>query len=140
MKRQRSTAGSAMKAAKCEGDQDYVRVLMDGTGTTVNMTKKKKRQQVQKVKEEGKVGEVEIERRDAGEPVVEVATATEIGKEWEEWPWSSGMVDEQMSWGSCWLPHWGVEFMGDAYNVLYGDVAWDDDIWDLKGVKEIPNP
>lgn len=69
--------------------------------------------------------------------------AGEIGlMEWEEWCSSSNgwMVgDEQMSWGTFWCPCWDIEFMGEAYDDLYNDVVWDDDIWDLKGIKEIPN-
>ncbi|WOH15490.1 hypothetical protein DCAR_0935031 [Daucus carota subsp. sativus] len=62
--------------------------------------------------------------------------------EWEEWCSSSNvwMVgDEQMSWGTSWWPCWDIEFMGEAYDDLYSDVVWDDDIWDLKGIKEVPN-
>ena len=57
------------------------------------------------------------------------------------WPSLSGTVDEQMSWGSFWLPFWDVEFMqGEALNMLVGDVIWDDDIWGIRGIKEVPNP
>lgn len=63
---------------------------------------------------------------------------------WEEnyWPWMSGsmVVDEQMSWGSIWLPSWDVEFMGEACNALFSDVFCDDDIWGIRGIKEAPNP
>ncbi|XP_028768604.1 uncharacterized protein LOC114726198 [Neltuma alba] len=59
---------------------------------------------------------------------------------WDEnWPcWIADFVDEQMSWGSVWFPFWDTDFSGEAFGALYGDVDWDDDIWDLK--KEIPNP
>ncbi|XP_054808180.1 uncharacterized protein LOC129310384 [Prosopis cineraria] len=59
---------------------------------------------------------------------------------WEEtWPWIGDFVDEQMSWGSVWFPFWDMDFSGKAFVAdLYGDVVWDDDIWNLKG--EIPNP
>ncbi|XVE84846.1 hypothetical protein DITRI_Ditri17bG0045400 [Diplodiscus trichospermus] len=59
--------------------------------------------------------------------------------EWEEWPWLSGVADEQMSWGLVWSPFWDVDFVDKAYGVLFNDVAWDDDIWNLKTVMEIPN-
>ncbi|KAM0986871.1 hypothetical protein ACFX2I_011034 [Malus domestica] len=49
-------------------------------------------------------------------------------------------VDEQMSWGSVWLPLWDVEFMEESHYRLFSDVIWDDDIWGLRTTKEIPNP
>uniref|UniRef100_A0A7N0U1M4 Uncharacterized protein n=1 Tax=Kalanchoe fedtschenkoi TaxID=63787 RepID=A0A7N0U1M4_KALFE len=52
--------------------------------------------------------------------------------------WPSEMIDEQMSWSMVWLPNWDAEFVGRAYHLLYGDVAWDDDIWGLKAIHEIP--
>ncbi|XP_004497092.1 uncharacterized protein [Cicer arietinum] len=53
-------------------------------------------------------------------------------------PWLGGVVDEQMSWGSNWFPDWDMDYMGEAFNDLYSDVVWDDDIWNLN--KEIPIP
>lgn len=53
---------------------------------------------------------------------------------WEEWAY----VDEQMSWASIWSPFWDVDFVDMAYGALFNDVAWDDDIWDLKNVMVIP--
>lgn len=41
--------------------------------------------------------------------------------------------EEQMSWGSVWIP-----FRDEAFSSLYGDVVWDVDIWNWK--KEIPIP
>ncbi|KAJ8774692.1 hypothetical protein K2173_017138 [Erythroxylum novogranatense] len=59
---------------------------------------------------------------------------------WEELKWlASDIVDEQMSWGSTWLPMWGVEYVGEAYGEMFGDVAWDEDIWNLKSINQIPN-
>ncbi|XWS22501.1 hypothetical protein CRYUN_Cryun29cG0041200 [Craigia yunnanensis] len=57
---------------------------------------------------------------------------------WEEWPWLRGAADEQMSWGSIWSPFWDVDFVDKAYGALFSDVAWDDDIWNLKTIMEIP--
>lgn len=55
------------------------------------------------------------------------------------WLGGSGIVDEQMSWGSTWFPGWDMDFMmSEAFNSLYSDVVWDDDIWNLKN--EIPIP
>lgn len=83
---------------------------------------------------------VEEERRGGVEEVA--AAAAEVVVEWEEWGlWSSSVVDEQMSWGTCWCPLWDMELMDEAYvNELYGDVVWDEDIWDLKAINHIPNP
>ncbi|GAB4828840.1 hypothetical protein Ancab_018500 [Ancistrocladus abbreviatus] len=62
-----------------------------------------------------------------------------------EWPWvrkeGGIVVDEQMSWGAMWFPSWDVDFMGeDSYHALYMDVIWDDDIWDLRSINQVPTP
>ncbi|EEF30751.1 hypothetical protein RCOM_0030010 [Ricinus communis] len=59
---------------------------------------------------------------------------------WGELPWLRGAVDEQMSWGSIWLPVWDVEYMGEACSEMFSDVIWDYDIWNLRNINEIPNP
>ncbi|KAL5761306.1 hypothetical protein ACOSP7_019816 [Xanthoceras sorbifolium] len=57
----------------------------------------------------------------------------------EEWAWlKRGVVDEQMSWGYITMPKWGVEFMAESYGDLFSDVVWDDDIWNLKTIHEMP--
>ncbi|KAF7808881.1 ribonuclease h protein [Senna tora] len=43
------------------------------------------------------------------------------------------IVDEEMPWGSIWLPLWDMDF-----TFFYNDVVWDDDIWDLN--TQIPYP
>ncbi|KAL6350964.1 hypothetical protein AAG906_031550 [Vitis piasezkii] len=121
MKRQRNM----VKVPKSRDGENHVKVLKYGVGKT------KKR-----VKEE--VGKVEDEKRDDRESM---AVALESVVAWEEEPWlSSGVVDEQMSWGLLWFPCWDMEFMGDAYSQLYSDVVWEDDVWNLKSITEIPNP
>ncbi|KAL8549459.1 hypothetical protein ACS0TY_008336 [Phlomoides rotata] len=64
--------------------------------------------------------------------------AEKVAEESAEWAslWSG--VDEQMElvWATSWIPFWEV----DAYDVLYGDVLWDYDIWDLKSIRNPPNP
>ncbi|KAK8567734.1 hypothetical protein V6N12_006309 [Hibiscus sabdariffa] len=57
---------------------------------------------------------------------------------WEEWQWLRGAADEQMPWASVWSPLWDMDYVDKAYGALFGDVAWDDDIWDLKTVMVIP--
>ncbi|BAT93764.1 hypothetical protein LR48_Vigan02g247500 [Vigna angularis] len=66
-----------------------------------------------------------------------------MGWNWEEnnqnIPWLRGVVDEQMSWGSTWVPAWDMDFLGgDAFTDLYNDVVWDDDIWNLNNQIPIP--
>ncbi|KAE8690780.1 Ribulose bisphosphate carboxylase small chain 1A [Hibiscus syriacus] len=53
---------------------------------------------------------------------------------WEE-EWAA---EEQMPWASVWWPLWDLEYVDEAYGALFGDVAWDDDIWGLKTVMVIP--
>ncbi|XP_039018163.1 uncharacterized protein LOC120149460 [Hibiscus syriacus] len=48
-------------------------------------------------------------------------------------------ADEQMPWASAWSPLWDVDYVDKAYAALFGDVAWDDDIWNLKNVMVIPH-
>ncbi|KAF8033086.1 hypothetical protein BT93_D1853 [Corymbia citriodora subsp. variegata] len=71
---------------------------------------------------------------------VVVAAVEEKMEGWEEWPWWTREVadEEAMSFGSVWSPFWDGEFMGDeAYNALFGDVAWDgDDLWNLKDLEK----
>lgn len=57
------------------------------------------------------------ERKEAEEGVL---VAAEMASFW------SG-VYEEMPWATSWIPFWEV----DAYDVLYGDVLWDYDIWDF---------
>ncbi|XP_062110120.1 uncharacterized protein LOC133821952 [Humulus lupulus] len=91
--------------------------------------------------------DVAVTKEEEAEVVVAEAPAVAVVVEessgvlgWEEnwWPWLSGVVDEQMSWGAVWLPFWDVdEFMGDeaspSSHSLFSDVFWDDDIWGLRG-------
>lgn len=69
-----------------------------------------------------------------------VALEAERLADWEEGTRRWSVADEQMSWGSFWCPSWDIdEYLGEAYNdALYGDVVWDYDIWDLRGINEVP--
>lgn len=93
--------------------------------------RKKNKKVVDKVEEEAENG---VESA----PAVAAAVVEEsLG--WEEWPLlTREVVDEEMSWGYFSLPIWGVEFMAEAYGSLFSDVVWDDDIWNLKSIREIP--
>lgn len=96
--------------------------------------KYEERKRRKRVKEE----EVEEEKGDGGGSMAVVLQSVLA---WEEEPWvASGVVDEQMSWGLLWHPGWDMELMGEAYNQLYSDVVWEDDVWNLKSITEIPNP
>ncbi|KAG8500639.1 hypothetical protein CXB51_004184 [Gossypium anomalum] len=61
---------------------------------------------------------------------------------WEERAWwlRGGAMDELMPWGCFWSPFWGVDYVDFAYTEIFSDVAWDDDIWNLKTIVEIPKP
>ncbi|CAL5419172.1 unnamed protein product [Camellia sinensis] len=100
-----------------------------GNGPAV-ATKRKAKREVKKVAEE---------RRGGGECVEVEVEAEERRDRVDQRPQLWSVADEQMSWGSFWCPSWDMECLGEAYNALYSDVVWDDDIWDLKGIKEVPN-
>lgn len=64
---------------------------------------------------------------------VAVAAAAAAAAAEEEQRWGGGMVEE-MTWSAVWLPFWDVEFVGRNYGVLFSDVVWGDDIWNLKNL------
>lgn len=82
-------------------------------------TTKKKAKGMKEAKEVA-AEEVPGERKEAEE-------GTPAAAEWASF-WSG--VYEEMPWATSWIPFWEV----DAYDVLYGDVLWDYDIWDFKGI------
>lgn len=139
MKRQRNVIGTTstntMKRPKIEGAT--MTAATTTTTTTVSMTKKKAKREVEKEKEEVVKVEEDQERSEGRE----LGLAENV-MGLEEWcPWLGDAADiEQMSWGSAWLPCWDVEFMCQSYSVFFGDVVWDDDIWNLRAIKEVPKP
>lgn len=52
----------------------------------------------------------------------------------DEEQWWCGGVEEEITWSSVWLPFWDVEFVGRNYGVLFNDVVWDDDIWNIQNL------
>ncbi|WOG88949.1 hypothetical protein DCAR_0208184 [Daucus carota subsp. sativus] len=69
-----------------------------------------------------------------------VAAMDIVLTEWEErcsaWSWMLG--DDHMM--ASWCPLWDVQLMGNAYqDYLFDEVVWDDDIWNIKHINNIPN-
>ncbi|ESQ28419.1 hypothetical protein EUTSA_v10019384mg [Eutrema salsugineum] len=75
----------------------------------------------------------EEETDDHSLAVAAMAVAVAAAAEEEEVLWGGGVVEE-MTWSTVWLPFWDVEFVGRNYNLLFSDVLWDDDIWNLKNL------
>ncbi|CAB4269672.1 unnamed protein product [Prunus armeniaca] len=105
------------------------------TTTTMTMASKKARKTIDKA-----AGKEDV-RIDGGDHQLGLVAAENLmAAEENYWGCLSGaVVDEQMSWGSIWMPFWDVEFMGEAHYGLFSDVIWDDDIWGLRTTKEEPN-
>ncbi|GLU04742.1 hypothetical protein SLE2022_218740 [Rubroshorea leprosula] len=82
---------------------------------------------------------VESKEEDGKEEAASMTMENVVG--WEEWwPWLSGVADEQMSWGCVWSPLWDMDFVDTVYDDLFSDVVWDDDIWNLRSINEVPKP
>ncbi|KAK4263799.1 hypothetical protein QN277_029170 [Acacia crassicarpa] len=97
--------------------------------STIGRKRAKKEIQKLTVKEE-KPDEHESQCRDSGSGENDSGW---ILTHWDEhsydWLWLGSVVDyEQMSWGSV----WDMGLAGEAFSKLYGDVVWDDDIWNLR--------
>ncbi|KAI4386472.1 hypothetical protein MLD38_004403 [Melastoma candidum] len=65
-----------------------------------------------------------------------VGVMDDLGNRWwdEDGSWWTNMVDDQevsYGWGSAWLPFWDVEFTAEASELLFGDVMWDDTLWNF---------
>ncbi|KAG2666780.1 hypothetical protein I3760_15G080800 [Carya illinoinensis] len=110
MKRQRNVVeGSNGKGATTRSK--------GATPTTMSMVNKKAKREVE-IKGED-VGEQRMKGSD--DPASRfLAAAPDNVLCWEEYcPWMGGAVDEQMSWGSFWLPFWDVEFICEAYTTFF---------------------
>ncbi|CAB4300062.1 unnamed protein product [Prunus armeniaca] len=132
MKRQRrvDVGGATMdQGSRFEG------TAVAKTTTTMTMASKKARKTIDKA-----AGKEDV-RIDGGDHQLGLVAAENLmAAEENYWGCLSGaVVDEQMSWGSIWMPFWDVEFMGEAHYGLFSDVIWDDDIWGLRTTKEVPN-
>ncbi|CAH8253577.1 unnamed protein product [Arabidopsis lyrata] len=98
--------------------------------------KKERKRQVPEEKEEEREMEVEVVVVDALAAAATVAAAAAVEEEEELWGMrlkaGDDVVDELMTWSTVWLPScWDVEFVEKNYGVLYNDVVWDDDLWNL---------
>ncbi|CAA7035306.1 unnamed protein product [Microthlaspi erraticum] len=100
------------------------------------MKREKKRQRLEK-EEEKKMEVVVVEEEDALAAAATVAAAAAVKEEEELWGMrlkeeGGVVVDEMMTWSTFWLPScWDVEFVEKNYGVLFGDVVWEDDLWNL---------
>ncbi|KAK4260848.1 hypothetical protein QN277_003912 [Acacia crassicarpa] len=132
MKRQRLVSVSGFEAAEI-------------AATTAKKKKQPNQKAVAVLRKNTEEEEKELKKREGKKMEVMVAMGAQenvsgFANNWddENWAWIGHFVDEQMSWGSVWFPFWDIDFSGDAFGAFYGDVVWDDDIWNLK--EEIPNP
>ena len=58
-------------------------------------------------------------------------------QDWRAWWKPEVLVDEQMSWGSVWFSFWEQE-NDNSHAMFYNDVLEEDDIWDLRSIKQVP--
>nr|DAD35354.1 TPA_asm: hypothetical protein HUJ06_005994 [Nelumbo nucifera] len=137
-KRNRDEEGyrKATKSHKFNSEWD-VKALLGVAGKKIITTTA--RNSVQKGTEGvvGKVGE-EVKRftGDSSYSSVPGNSTLEGAMGWDEdLPWFSSLVEEQALWGWLWFPEWETEFYA-----VQNELVWDDDIWQLKDIKEIPNP
>ncbi|CAK9164705.1 unnamed protein product [Ilex paraguariensis] len=55
---------------------------------------------------------------------------------WDEWPCPWTYDEEQMRLAPIWYPYMDVEL--SQLHAENEEIVWDDDVWDLKDIKEIP--
>ncbi|XP_008243232.1 PREDICTED: uncharacterized protein LOC103341486 [Prunus mume] len=126
MKRQRRVdiGGATM-------DQGSTFEVTTATTTTMTMASKKAKKTIDKA-----AGKEDVRIDGGNHQLGLVAAENLMAGEDNYWGCLTGaVVDEQMSWGSIWMPFWDVEFMGEAHYGLFSDVIWDDDIWGLRTTK-----
>ncbi|CAN8291409.1 unnamed protein product [Cochlearia groenlandica] len=99
-------------------------------------------------KEEKKEEERDMEVVVVVDALAEAATvaAAAAVKEEEEELWGimrmkdgDVVVDEVMTWSTVWLPScWDIEYVEKNYGVLFDDVLWDYDLWNLNISTNVP--
>ncbi|KFK44523.1 hypothetical protein AALP_AA1G267600 [Arabis alpina] len=104
---------------------------------------RKKQKRKEEEEEEEKKMEVAVavveQGDDALAAAITVAAAAAAKEEEELWGMRDVLVDELMTWSTVWLPScWDVEFVGKNYGVLFNDVVWDDDLWNLNATTQLP--
>ncbi|CAH8358518.1 unnamed protein product [Eruca vesicaria subsp. sativa] len=104
------------------------------------MKRDKKKQKLEE--EERKMEVVVVEQVDALAAAATVAAAAALEEEEELWGMrlreGDGLVDELMTWSTVLPSCWDVEFVEKNYGVLFEDVVWDDDIWNLHASTQLP--
>ncbi|KAG2269585.1 hypothetical protein Bca52824_064140 [Brassica carinata] len=96
--------------------------------------KRERKKQKLEVKEERKMEVVVVEQVDALAAAATVAAAAAAVEE-ELWGMrlkdGDVVVDELMTWSTVLPSCWDVEFVEKNYGVLFEDVIWEDDLWNL---------
>ncbi|CAF2045405.1 hypothetical protein BRARA_I03080 [Brassica rapa] len=97
--------------------------------------KRERKKQKLEVKEERKMEvAVVVEQVDALAAAAMVAAAAAVEEE-ELWGMrlteGDVVVDELMTWSTVLPSCWNVEFVEKNYGVLFEDVVWEDDLWNL---------
>ncbi|KAF8098164.1 hypothetical protein N665_0272s0030 [Sinapis alba] len=98
--------------------------------------KRERKKQKLEVKEERKMEVVVVEQVDdalAAAATVAAAAAVEEEELWGIMRLKEGdvVVDELMTWSTVMPSCWDVEFVEKNFGVLFEDVVWEDDLWNL---------
>ncbi|KAG2320828.1 hypothetical protein Bca4012_056133 [Brassica carinata] len=105
------------------------------------MKRDRKKQKLEEV-EERKMEVVLVEQVDALTAAATVAAAAAVEEEEEFWGMrlkeGDVVVDELMTWSTVLPSCWDVEFVEKNYGVLFEDVVWDDDLWNLNTSTQLP--
>ncbi|KAJ4960917.1 hypothetical protein NE237_020827 [Protea cynaroides] len=90
----------------------------------------------------GKV-EDDVKKRVVGDSLSclqETECSPEILLEREDWPkfCTDDLLEEKMLWGSLWFPCSEERYSSMDGLCLLDEIIWEDDLWNLKAIKEIP--
>lgn len=105
-------------------------------------SEKKKQKPKEEEEEEEKKMEVAVDQGDALSAAITVAAAAAAEEDEELWGMrlkAGDVLVDDMTWSTVWLPScWDVEFVEKNYGVLFNDVVWDDDLWNLNTSTQLP--
>ncbi|CAF1974481.1 unnamed protein product [Brassica oleracea var. botrytis] len=105
------------------------------------MNRDRKKQKLEE-EEERNMEVVVVEQVDALAAAATVAAAAAVEEEeglWGMWLKEGDVVvDELMTWSTVLPSCWDVEFVEKNYGVLFEDVVWDDDLWNLNTSTQLP--